>query len=110
MIGAAMVRRSGRFLAPIALAAVAVAVYLIIHDGLASQHSTSSRSGQLSTTQSAGGHRRHRKPPKFYVVKQGDTLSQISVKTHVSIAQLTTLNPNLSPNSLQTGQRLRLRR
>ena len=87
-----------------------MAVYLLVHDGLASKHSTSSSTGQLSTSQSAGGHRRHRKPPKFYVVKQGDTLSQISVKTHVSVAQLTTLNTNLSPNSLQTGQRLRLRR
>ena len=32
MIGGAMVAKSARFLAPIALAAVAVATYLIVHD------------------------------------------------------------------------------
>jgi LysM repeat protein len=44
------------------------------------------------------------------VVKSGDTLSGISIRTHVTIFRLTQLNPSLSPNSLQTGQRLKLRR
>jgi LysM repeat protein len=50
--------------------------------------------------------------PKYYIVKSGDTLSKISSHVHVPVAELTTLNPSLSsdPNSLQTGQRLRLRR
>ena len=50
--------------------------------------------------------------PTFYVVKPGDTLSTIAAKTGVSMTSLTALNPSLasSPNSLQTGQRLRLRR
>jgi LysM repeat protein len=50
--------------------------------------------------------------PRFYIVKSGDTLSQISSKTGVSVERLTELNRSLAsaPNSLQTGQRLRLRR
>jgi LysM repeat protein len=107
MIAPAMVAKSARYLAPIALAVVAVGTYLIVHAGLANHprsvpHSTQVLSG------GRGGHRPHR-TAKFYVVKPGDTLSQISIKTHVSVLRITTLNPNLSPNSLQTGQRLRLR-
>jgi LysM repeat protein len=50
--------------------------------------------------------------PKFYTVRSGDTLGSISSRTHVPVSVLTTLNASLSqnPNSLQTGQRLRLRR
>jgi LysM repeat protein len=108
MIAAGMVAKSARFLAPIALAAVAVGIYLIVHSGLATHHPpTKPTSSQLL----AGPHR-HRalRTPKFYTVRSGDTLSQISVRTKVSILRLTELNPSISPNSLQTGQRLRLRR
>ncbi|MGA2009094.1 MAG: LysM domain-containing protein [Solirubrobacteraceae bacterium] len=88
-----MVRNSARFLAPLALAAVALGVYLVVH----STH--------------PGATRRRKLGPKFYVVKPGDTLSAISARTKVSLTRLTTLNPALSaPYNLQTGQRLRLRR
>ena len=40
----------------------------------------------------------HRRTPKFYVVRPGDTLSAISISTHISIFRLTQLNPGLSPN------------
>lgn len=106
MIAAAMVAKSARFLAPIALVAVAVGTYLIINSGLATHPATPPRTSSLLTA--PGQHRR--RGPKFYVVRPGDTLSQISVRTHVPILRLTQLNPSISPNSLQTGQRLRLRR
>lgn len=106
MIGAPMVAKSARFLAPIALASVAVGVYLIVHSSL-THHTTVTHSPQIAASHH-GGH--HHKSPKFYVVKQGDTLSGISVKTHISIVRLTGLNPHISPNALQAGQRLRLRR
>jgi LysM repeat protein len=107
MIAAGMVAKSARFLAPIALAAVAVGIYLIVHSGLATHPATNPTSSQLL----AGPHRhRARRTPRFYTVQGGDTLSQISVRTNVSILRLTELNPGMSPNSLQTGQRLRLRR
>ena len=105
-----MVAKSARFLAPIALVAVAVGTYLIVHGGLATHHTPTTQSGTLTSgPRTARGHRR-RRTPKYYVVKQGDTLSGISVKTHESILRLSNLNPGMSPNSLQTGQRLRLRR
>jgi LysM repeat protein len=109
MIADAMVAKSARYMAPIALAAVAVGTYLIVSNGLATHRHTATHSTQLLLS---GGNTRHRTraTAKFYVVKPGDTLSQIATRTHVSVFRITTLNPNLSPNSLQTGQRLRLRR
>jgi LysM repeat protein len=108
MIGSAMVAKSVRLIAPIALAAVAVATYLIVHASLETHTTTISHSTRLS----ANGHRprHHQRPPKFYVVKAGDTLSAISARTHVSIVHIMALNHSISPNALQTGQRLRLRR
>jgi LysM repeat protein len=105
-----MVGKSARFLAPIALAAVGVGVYLIVHSTLAHQPTTVVHNGSPSaTTRKHSPRRRHH--PKFYIVKSGDTLSAISSRTGVPVARLTSLNPALSaaPNSLQTGQRLRLR-
>ncbi len=104
-----MVAKSARLLAPIALAAVAVGIYLIVHAGLAPRPVPSTLSSPL-----VHGPRLtapNRTPtPKYYVVKPGDTLSAISVTTHIPILRLRDLNPGLFPNSLQTGQRLRLRR
>lgn len=102
-----MVAKSARFLAPIALAAVAVGIYLILHAGLATKPHSVVHSATVRTTQSQ---RRASTKPKFYVVKSGDTLSAISVRTNVSISRIRILNPAVAPNSLQTGQRLRLRR
>jgi LysM repeat protein len=107
-----MVAKTARFLAPIALAAVGVGVYLIVHSTL-DKHSATvvSSSSTIATGRRHTTHKR-RRVPKYYIVKSGDTLSKISSHVHVAVAQLMTLNPSLSsdPNSLQTGQRLRLRR
>jgi LysM repeat protein len=110
MIGSAMVAKSARFVAPVALAAVAVATYLIVHAGLHTEHPSTTTSSLLSNGHAGPAQLHHRRTPKFYVVKAGDTLSGISVKTHVSILTISVLNPGLNPNALQTGQRLRLRR
>jgi LysM repeat protein len=107
-----MVAKIARFVAPIALAAVGVGVYLIVHSTVVHQATTTSRS--TSTNANGVPHKvhRHRHVPRFYIVRSGDTLSQISSRTGVSVGRLTELNRSLAsaPNSLQTGQRLRLRR
>ena len=104
----AMVRRSrGRYLAPIALAAAITGTYLVVHSGLTDKSSTTQ--SHVSSKPSTTRHGRTRS--KFYVVKPGDTLSSISQKTGVSIQTIQALNHKLiDPNSLQTAQRLRLRR
>ena len=44
-----------------------------------------------------------------YVVKDGDSLSQISQETGVSLRRIEQLNPSLDPLSLVPGQRLKLK-
>lgn len=106
-----MVGRSARFLAPAALAAVTLGVYLVVHSALA-PHDPPHAQPRTAIVNGRREVRRVRRGPKFYIVKPGDTLSAIASKTGVSMTSLTSLNPSLvtSPNSLQTGQRLRLRR
>ena len=107
-----MVRLLARLLALLALVAVAAGVYVIVHTTVLKPHSTGTTSS--TATRTTGGRRHHKTNPKprFYVVKQGDTLSAIASKTGVALSRLTSLNPSVSspPYSLQTGQRLRLRR
>lgn len=98
-------RKSGRYLAPLALVAVIIATLLVIRAGLGSSSHPASRAPVLPQA--------HRSVPRkrFYRIRPGDTLSTISVKTGVPVAQLQALNPKVAadPNALQTGQTLRLR-
>jgi hypothetical protein len=98
-------RKPGRYLAPVALLAVIVAVFLVVRAGTgASHHSTVTQRADRLAVSSRFPRTRH-----FYVVRAGDTLSTISVKTGIPVARLESLNPSVYPNALQTGDRLRLR-
>lgn len=99
------VRHPGRFLAPVALVAAVVAVILVIQGALGHHHAAHAH----TVRQPAVFHRTTPVRASFYVIKAGDSLSSISVKTGVSIAELEALNPSVDPSALQTGQRLRLR-
>jgi LysM repeat protein len=44
-----------------------------------------------------------------WIVRPGDTLGAISLKTGIDQATLQTLNPNLDPQTLLEGQRIALR-
>jgi LysM repeat protein len=104
-----MLRFAARLAAPLALAAVVLGVYLIVHSTLPRHHAATTQS--QTTLQTHTPTRHHKRLPKYYVVKSGDTLSLIAQKTHVPLSRLLKLNPSVSspPYSLQTGQRLRLR-
>jgi LysM repeat protein len=111
MIARAMVgwRNPARYLAPLAIAAVAAATYVIVHKAIEKKHATASIS--IVQTTSASTPVTHRVTrAKFYFVKPNDTLSRIANKTGVSLATLEQLNPNVTPDSLHPQQRLRLRR
>jgi Tfp pilus assembly protein FimV len=106
-----MVRNTARLMAPIAIAAVAVGVYLIIHANVSSH---SAATTQVHHVRHRHDHRRragtHHARPRFYTVRAGDTLSAIAARTGVALPTIEQLNPSVSPNALHTGQRLRLRR
>ncbi len=106
-------RRPSRYLAPIALLAAAAAIALVVKDHTnAHTHAstTNTSTGSLIQSTRQVQHQSHHRPPHFYTVRAGDTLSGISQKTGVSISTIQRLNRGLNPSALQTGQRLRLRR
>ena len=109
-------RSPARFLAPIALVAFAFALYTIVNDARDSSGGGSSSSGVPAKTTPAKGSKQAsskktaKKKRKTYVIKSGDTPSGIAEKTGVSLATLQKLNPDLDPQALTVGQRLKLRK
>ena len=53
--------------------------------------------------------RQGRRLRRNYVVKPGDSFGSIVEKTGVSLAQLEELNPDVDPQALVVGQRIKLR-
>jgi LysM repeat protein len=96
-------RNRARYLAPIALVATIAGTVVVVHSGLRAKSDTTHAISGSRT-------RARRRGPRYYVVQPGDSLTTIAAKTRVALTQLEALNPGIDPNSLQTGQRLRLRR
>jgi LysM repeat protein len=63
---------------------------------------TSPAASPTSTAQKPKGRRR-------YTVKAGDTPSSIAEKTGVPLEEILRLNPDLDPQTLSPGQRIKLR-
>ena len=104
-------RTPARWLAPLALVTCAVAVYAVVNntmsDDSSSQGTTTTQSTTKTKTTSTSSKRKRK---RTYIVKSGDTLSAISIKTGVSLATLEQLNPKLDADTLHTGQKVRLAR
>lgn len=98
-------RSPARYLAPLAVVAAAGAVYVVVQSGLESGSSSPATTGPAITTTKAA----KPKGRSTYTVRPGDTLSAISSRTGVSLERLEQLNPKIDPNSLSTGQKLKLR-
>ena len=100
----------------VALAAVGYVVSSATNEDAPSGSSSQSRgSGEKKTstgTRTSTGEARTTptSQPKTYTVKAGDTLGTIAETTGVSVAELQELNPELDPQSLTVGERIRLRR
>jgi LysM repeat protein len=97
----------------VALITCAVAVYAVVDNTLLKDDSASSSGGPQQTTTTKTTSKKGtkaRKRRRAYVVKSGDTLSAISIKTGVSMATIQRLNPKLEADTLHAGQRVRLSR
>ena len=104
-------RSPARFLAPLALVAFALALFVVVSNTTKDDAGTSGarETGQpAQTTSTPTGDKKKRKRPRTYTVKSGDTPSGIAEKTGVPLDVLMELNPDLDPQTLSPGQRIRL--
>jgi LysM repeat protein len=102
-----------RYLAPLALAAILVATYLVVQHNVGTSSTsspTSSSTPAPSTSTTKSSTKTTSTRSRYYTVRSGDSLSVISARTGVPLPTLESLNPGVSSSSLQVGQRLRLRR
>jgi len=97
----------------VALITCAVAVYAVVDNTLLKDDSASSNGSTQQTTSTKSTSKKGtkaRKRRRAYVVKSGDTLSAISIKTGVSMLTIKRLNPKIDVETLHAGQRVRLSR
>jgi LysM repeat protein len=110
-------RSPARFLAPIFLIAVIVATVVIVQDhrkttsdAATSTTSTVGKDGATTTTASDTGKKKNKKKKakKTYTVKSGDNLEIVAENTGLTVDQLQEYNPDIDPQALQVGQKLKL--
>jgi Tfp pilus assembly protein FimV len=107
-------RSPARILAPLALVLFTVAVVAIVMSSTAGSddertNERGSRAGRTAPARERTTRTAPRPRGNTYTVKVGDTLGGISEKTGVPVEQLLELNPNLDPQALVSGQKIKLR-
>lgn len=107
-------RSPARLLAPVALIVTVLALFVIVTGGGGSEDdpettaaptatATAAKPGAKSTTKTKSD------GPRTYRVKPGDTPSTIAEDAGIPLETLLELNPNVDPQALSPGQRLKLR-
>jgi LysM repeat protein len=105
-------RSPARFLAPLALLAFVLALYIVVGQqtsGNTNGGTSNSKQNQSGSPSAGGSPTGKPKGPRFYRVKAGDTPSSIAVSHGVPLSQIQQLNPNLDPQTLAPGERIKLR-
>ena len=92
-----------RLLALVALVAAAVVVVVVVTSSLPESGGDEggNRAAQEKGPKGPGD--------KYYVVQPGDSLSTIAEEEGIELDTLEQLNPDLDPQTLSAGQRVRLR-
>lgn len=113
IVGSRATSGQARWLAPLAVSALAIAILVVAAgsgvdengggDGNGSGAPTEVR--ELTTAEEDGESSGERQ----YVVQPGDTLSSIAIETGVPVEELQALNPDVDPQALASGERLKLR-
>ena len=109
-------RSPARLLAPLALVAFVVALLFVVggvgqggnDDGKSAAGGTDS-AGSTAPETKLDPEPKPRRRKATYTVKAGDTLIQISEDTDVPVETIEELNPELDPQALVTGQKIKLR-
>lgn len=90
--------RPSHFVAPVALAILIAAVLVVVVEVPGASNSRGQPAPHAAT----------RRLPPYWIVRPGDTLSQISTRTGLTIAQLEAFNPQADPAAIVPGERLNL--
>ena len=100
-----------RILALTALVGAIVVVFVVVDSETGNDEPAKQKnaSGNNSGGQNANQQQQQQPKRKFYVVQEGDTLTIIARKNGVRVARIEALNPDLDPQALIPGQRLKLR-
>jgi LysM repeat protein len=107
---------AARFLAPLAFAAAAIVLVLLVQNGLSSDGSDDGATTVATVPTSPvanGGTGTGSQPPppqrRFYRVRAGDTLESIADRFGTTTEELLRLNPGVDPLAINPGQRIRVR-
>jgi LysM repeat protein len=105
-------RSPARLVAPLALVLCAGALAIVVFSSPAvdgGETAGQSTSERPTNTRPAKTDRQSRRRRRNYTVKTGDTLGGIAEKTGVTVERLLALNPDLDPQALVAGQKIKLR-
>jgi LysM repeat protein len=103
-------RSPARYLAPFALVAFGIALFMVVTSSSTDPETEApNRATESQPSGSPNGEEKERKGRRRYTVKPGDTPSSIAEKTGVPLEDILRLNPDLDPQTLSPGQRIRLR-
>jgi LysM repeat protein len=102
-----------RILAPVVFFLAATVLILLVNSAIeggsnAAATTTPTTTEGVSTQDTATGDITTEGPRKFYRIKVGDTLETIANQHDTTVDDLIALNPNIDPNNLQPGQRIRI--
>ncbi len=101
-----------RFLALVALIAAIVALVVVAKN--TNLNSDSGKKNHPTQAQKQQQQEQQKKQPrttkKTYTVQSGDTLTSISHKTGIPVAELQALNPEVDPQILIAGETLKLQK
>jgi LysM repeat protein len=109
-----------RFLAPVALVAFGLALLVIVSSSNSGDSDNTPSASEKEKDRDLGASTKKKKrnskssangnlPTRTYTVQRGDTLGSISEKTGIPVAKLQELNPQIDPQQLTTGQKIKLR-
>jgi LysM repeat protein len=104
-------RSPARLLAPVALLAAIGAVAYVVSNSTGSDDDGNGNANRtVEPRPRENGRPQQRRPQRaFYRVRLNDTLGLIAEQTGVPVERLEALNPELDPQNLIVGQRIRLR-
>ena len=103
-----------RLVAPLALIAFSVAVVaIVLGSGVVGDEGGSETAGTrdlpAATDRTGTTDKPKKRTPATYTIKANDTLSGIALKNGTTVERLQELNPELDPQGLVAGQKIKLR-